>query len=452
MIFNSYEIDNAVAAACISQDDHDNLANQITHGVSIKFCSYMKSVSGKQQIFVAYSTDDGETWTSEQVTTTAYDKYGSSCAVDTTGTGLHLTYTSKGYGATTDQRAHKSIVYQFRSAAGVWSTPVVIHQCENVSAVYREYTQPSIAVDADNKVHLVCSFRWNIGYFTNYFYVVYIIIWPVGVTSDLAWFLYGYLDTSATQHITQRPTIHLDSYGNPHVTFSCRRPNSSYALNCHTTCWVCNNQQGAWGGWPGTTWAGYQCYGVIPDGASSSLRHTLCDKSKTDLGGAYPTTHPSSFHGVSTCHVDGYFDDVNGYDYPHFVYNFDGTGGIYDAGTYYMWRDITGFHDELISASGTPSDDNSIALGPDGIIHTLVPSNIEDKYEYRQRATPASAWGDVVTVSSIWHPQQLAHIHPTQFPLAEALCSPFMAVDFSSGTVLKYFKCAGIVTGYGYFM
>jgi len=456
MAFIGYTIDTPVSSLCISQDDHDNLANNITYGDGIMFCSYMKSTGGYQQIFVAYSTDEGETWITEQVTTTSYDKYSSTCAVDTTGTGVHLYYSAKGYGATATQKSRESIVYQFRDALGAWSTPIVIHQCSDISYPMWYFTQPCIAVDSTNKVHLVCSYVYNYNpYFGGQMWLVaYILLNPtLGTSSNRAYFRYGYPVSTSGSQKSHRPNIHVDSYNNPHITFLCERPNSTYAVDSQTTVWISNWQQGALAGWPGIRAGGvnyYVCYGQISAGSNS---HILCDKYKAaPVGGPESTTTPSWYHRASSCHAAGYFDSVNGYDYPHFVYSFNGSGGIYPAGTYYKWVDATGWHEELIyEVIPAYAINPSIALGPDGIIHTIVPDG-NTIYGYRQRATPASAWSSKETVSSLYYPRQLVQVNPTQFPIEAAPCSPFIAVQYDSGYKLKYFKCVDVVTGYGYFM
>jgi len=459
MIFYGYEIDSPVSNLCIAQESDYNFANNIAYGDGVQFCSYMKLVDGKQQIFVGVSHDGGETWTPEQASTDypTYDHYGSSCAVDTAGTGLHLCYSTKGYGPTADRRAYPSIRYRFRDADGVWGTPKTIFPSWNAGTPVGQYRQPSIAIDADNNVHLVASvcYGYNPYFGTTAWVVAYNNFTTESgySTVNYAWLYYGY--TSIT---TINPVINVDSYCNPHVTFRCRMPNSTYNPDCFTTAWAVNRQQGLLAGWPGGRTAGYVCVGSIPvNGAYLSI---LCDKSKAGpSGGPESVSAPSWFHRISTCHAPEYFDDVNGYDYPHCVYSFNGAGGVYPAGTYYTWKDATGWHDERIGTN-VGQNNPSIALGPDGVIHTLVSDGVGYTYSdraYRQRATPASAWSTKVTLGTeyIYYPRQLVQVQPTQFPTAAAPCSPFMAVELEGGVnKLKYYKCADVstITGYGYFM
>ena len=448
MTFYGYEIDSPVSNLCISQDDADNLANCITYGDGIIFCSYMKSVSGKQQIFIGYSTDDGETWTSEQVTASAYDHYASSCAVNAAGTGLHLVYSAKGFGATATQKSHESIIYQFRDADGVWSGETVVCQCQNYTS-YWYYNQPSIAVDFDDNVHMVCRVAYNYNpYFSRRFWnLVYMKRTATTSTwGNLAWLRYGY----GNNRNCIRPNIQIDSYCNPHIVFVCKAPTSAYNLECYTTVWVANFQEGLFAGWPGAIYAGYVRRDVVTELENF---HVLCDKYKLASGGPGTSVAPSFHSRISLSHTY----DADTHDYPHCIYNYQISGTAYSTGYYYTWRDADGWHDEIIAAGAGDMNSPSIALNPNGKIHAIHKSVASGSttFDYRYRDNPVLAWSTKISVTSLYYARQMVQMYPTQSPLDSMPCSPFIAVELEGGVnKLKYYKCADVstITGYGYFM
>ena len=454
MAFEGYTIDSPVAATCISQDGQDNVANDITYGENILwsggtiiFSSYMKSVSGVQQIFVNKSYTGGETWeTPEQVTTGGYNKYGSSCCMDINGTGLHLVYSAKGHGAV-NQRPQKSMVYRFRDADGVWSAETVIEQAGIYT--WHNATSPSIAIDSAGYLHVSYSWAYNSGYFGGAFQG---IGYKKYNGASLLAYAYMYYGPYSANLFNQN--IQVDYYGNPHLVFNIRRPTAAFGANVTTTAWIVNLQQGHIDGWPGTRLYGNRCFGYLNEAINC---HVLCTKSLT--GDPFPDPEerysPSLYKRLAHSHslVEGnnYYDGVNEYDYPHCVYNFNAPGTIYTIGTYYTWKDDSGWHDELISLSPSSSPSPSIAINPDGKIHTVIPEpvNISSGYDYRQRTTYNSAWSSKISVVGLTAPRQLFQRYPIQYPMDDMQCSPFMAVQDNA---LKFFKCADIVTGYGYFM
>jgi len=456
MAFIGYPIDTPVSPTCISQDAGDNSSNNITYGEeawwpdgNIVFCSYMKVVSGVQQIFVNKSYTGGVTWeTPEQVTSGNYHKYGSSCCMDVHGCGLHLVYSACGYGATAGKRANQSIIYQFRDADGVWSIETII-QLPYTASTWNDSTHPCIALDSSGNVHLVYSWGINFSIITGR--TVYVVVYRKynGVDwNTKAAFLYG-----GNEQYSDRPNIQVDYYGNPHVVMHIKQPTPSFYSTTYSTVWIANLQQGHIDGWPGTRPVPaypWYCKGWLSDTINS---HVLCTKLYT---GTPPSSfhHPSYYCRLSLSHSsvgdNCYYDGANEYDYPHCVYDFNYGDTIYTVGTYYTWKDDSGWHDELISASPSSSPSPSIAINPDGKIHTIIQEPVVPaKYDYRQRVTYDEMWGAKVSISELIAPRQLVQRYPVQYPMDVMQCSPFIAVQGSS---LKFFKCPDVVTGYGYFM
>lgn len=442
MIFTGYDIDTPVDVDCINQESQNNAANNVVYGDGVRFCSYMKSVAGKKQIFVGVSRDEGETWDIEQVTSSAYDHYESSCAIDVPGTGLHLVYAAKGYGSTEIRRANTSIIYNYRYPDGSWRGEWTIIGGGPVH--YADAWHPCIAIDSSDNVHLACI--WGINYSSYFGYTL-----PAGTyrrfnaaggvvsgVGDRHEFRYGY---HATQCMLNKPNIQVDSYGNPQITYIIKKPRADFGANCFTSVWIANFQQGHIDGWPGTRYPGIPtyCVGYLNDAPNA---HVLCDKDKRTGVGTVPN-YPSYYARMALSH--NY--DEGAYDYPHCVFSFVGYG-IYPGGTYYTWKDGTGWHDEVI-ALNSPPDSPSIAIGADGVLHSVVEDVIGASFGYRQKASPAEAWSAKTVISSVNYPRQLSQLLYAPFPLTGAPCSPFMAVE---GTTLKYFKCESFSRGYGYFM
>ena len=467
MTFLSYPIDTGHSINCIAIDGQYNASNNLSYASvsDTHFCTYNKVVSGVQQIFIAYSTDGGETWTPEQVTTLAdvrgaYNKYGSSCAVDINGTGLHLVYASKGYGPTANRRAGRTMMYKFRDASGVWSAEQVTGSVAE-EVTYRQYYQPCIAIDSSDNVHMACIYGNS--YSSFFGWTTYLINYVkrnsiTGVWGDRAYLYYGVSDATGNYYNLRRPNIQVDSYGNPQIVCHCLRPITAYDVQCYTTVWFANLQQGALAGWPRIYFvAPYWVYSPIYERINS---HILCDKDRSGPGGTGSpgdANSPSTYARLALSHSsvgdNCYYDGVNEYDYPHCVYNFSRIGFPDPIGTYYTWKDDYGWHDELISVGPASSPNPSVAINPDGKIHTIIPAPITaGTYDYRQRATYDEPWGLKVSTPNIYYPRQLVQLNSTQYPMNTMACSPFLAMSGATGTELKFFKCADVVTGYGYFM
>ena len=440
MAFLSYPIDTGHSANCIAIDGQYNASNNVSYASvsDTHFCTYNKVVSGVQQIFIDYSPDGGETWTPEQVTTLAdvrgaYNKYGSSCAVDINGTGLHLVYATKGYGPTANRRAGRTMAYRFRDASGVWSAEQITGSVAE-EITYRQYLQPCIAIDSSDNVHMACIYgAQHSSYFGWTYYITNYIKRDsaTGLWGDRAYLVYG----AGAIYDLHRPNIQVDSYGNPHIVCRSRTPTSAYHAQNATTVWFANFQQGALTGWPRDSfYAPYWVYAQMTDRINS---HVLCDKDKTGPGGTSSPgdmNTPSTYARLALSHSsvgdNCYYDDANEYDYPHCVYNFSNLGFPDPIGTYYTWKDDLGWHDELISVGPASSPNPSIAINPDGKIHTLITSPVTAAmYDYRQRVTYDEAWSSKISVPDVYYPRQLLQLNSTQYPMDTMACSPFLAMS-----------------------
>ena len=104
---------------------------------------YHRNVSGLGgNIFVAYSDNDGATWTEEAVTNISGDQYGASIAIDSSGY-VHVAWAGTGWGTYT---ARYSIQYRKRTSS--WQTQ------EAVTNINSNQSPPSIAVDSFGYVHV----------------------------------------------------------------------------------------------------------------------------------------------------------------------------------------------------------------------------------------------------------------------------------------------------------
>ena len=104
---------------------------------------YHRNVSGLGgNIFVAYSDNDGATWTEEAVTNISGDQYGASIAIDSSGY-VHVAWAGTGWGTYT---ARYSIQYRKRTSS--WQTQ------EAVTNIDSNQSPPSIAVDSFGYVHV----------------------------------------------------------------------------------------------------------------------------------------------------------------------------------------------------------------------------------------------------------------------------------------------------------
>ena len=109
--------------------------------------TYRRSDGTYNQVWVAYSTNKGSTWTEEQVTDASAAQSGASIAVDSDD-NIHLVWGGSGWGDYTDKQ---QICYRKRTSS--WQTQ------EQVTNVDVNQNTPNIAIDSDDNVHVVWSGR-----------------------------------------------------------------------------------------------------------------------------------------------------------------------------------------------------------------------------------------------------------------------------------------------------
>lgn len=111
------------------------------------WCAYVRNDGVNDQIYVSYSDDDGTTWTEEQVTDIAVayrPQRNPSIAIDSSD-NIHVVWAGAGWAP---WLLEYNIQYR-RRVAGVWQAQ------EAVSDVRAEQSQPSIAIDSEDSVHVV---------------------------------------------------------------------------------------------------------------------------------------------------------------------------------------------------------------------------------------------------------------------------------------------------------
>jgi len=426
-----------------------------------------KAVAGTYNIFILLSYDWGQTWEEEQITfktggsATGYQYVGSICA-DLEGTGLHATWYGLGYHSHPHKKYYPSeeyvysILYKYRDASGVWSpalcTPyehdatlsVVEYGGDHVYAIgypafrYMDNYHPSMDIDPScGDVHLVYS-HWS-GFnsaFRNAWYSTYYRKLEVstGAWGELAIFRYVY--SSGAAPTMYRPNLQVDTYGNPQITSTIRRPVSGWGPDSNTTCWFMNPNKGDYLSWPGThaTWDLHTLIGSFP--VASPYAKLLFE---TPVSSGTPSYY--SRMALSNFYTEGTFD------YPHCIYEAHHSG--YDYGVFHKYMDALGWHTDKVNGMWyCPYP--SIAIGPDGMIYTLSMQSGTGLLRYSKKAIITDPWSDTETITGISSARQIHQRLPVPYPRDGQDCSPFMGMV---GSTAKLFRCGYPATsGYGFFM
>jgi len=164
-----------------------------------------------QQVWCARSTDDGQTWTTEQVTYTATDKFQPDIAVDSSG-NLHCVWFAF---AESSYPSSVNVYYNMRTSGG-WGTAYQV--CNKVygvdyNAIYVDdgNRMASIGVDSADNIHLIwAGHGWGTNY--DYFQIMY-----RQKTSGGTW-----LDPVQLTDVNRRqyyPSFTIDSADNLHVSW-----------------------------------------------------------------------------------------------------------------------------------------------------------------------------------------------------------------------------------------
>ena len=115
---------------CLARDSNGKL-----------WVTYSKKIGSYYHIFIAYSEDNGKTWTEEQITSgNRHQKY-SSIAIDSLN-NVHLIYL--------DYINDYSVYYKKRNALGNWETEELVDE-----QTFEEFNYLDIAVDSQDNVHVV---------------------------------------------------------------------------------------------------------------------------------------------------------------------------------------------------------------------------------------------------------------------------------------------------------
>jgi len=453
MTFIGYPIATGVIGGAISKPSINNCANSVTYGENVAwtngnvhFCTYNKLVGGYYQVFVAFSLDNGTTWTEEQVTTDNYHKYGSSCCMDIYGTGVHLVFSTLGR---LNSIYTKAMMYNFRTfvtaTTGTWGVEQYVEKSGwNVNHPgypafrHENCDAPSIAIDASDNVH--CAFEhWDtFNTLTRRGWQCVMYQKRDAVSGNWGEKVTLRYKNGGIRPILKIPNLQTDFYGNPHIVCTINKPLASWGSDTHTTCWIANDMQGDKLGWPGSYDAYYSYYiGTFP---TDDMCQLLYDTPTASAGAV------SNYPRLALSHI--YCDEIAGYDYPHAVYMVISPGS--PIGPYYKYKDSIGWHTEAITTGGPTINSPSIALAPNGLIHTVVPDeSVGAKYDHRTKVTPDASWSVTKEIEGLLYPRQEHQRYPVQYPMDDMACSPFIAV---TGSTLTYYKCADESDDYGYFM
>lgn len=167
---------------------------------------------GTYQIYVSYSTDEGETWTEEAVTTAAAGdiQQNPSFTPDSTG-AIHVVWEGEGIGIAVGNR--RNIGYRRRAAGGAWDAELALSNLDNYQ------TSPNIAIDGLDTIHIAWRGRgWGVNvvdYNIQYRNRTIAGVWdPV-----LAAVPTGITDNSENQ-LTDTGTLAVDSANTLHIVWS----------------------------------------------------------------------------------------------------------------------------------------------------------------------------------------------------------------------------------------
>jgi len=132
------------SGALTSSTFHSGLRNLARESDGTLWCAYHRAVSTVNQIFAAYSTDGGETWTEQQVTDKTGAQNSPSIAIDK-GDNIHVVWHGLGWGT---YSSNENIVYRKRTSGG-WQT------AEVVADINGSQYEPALAVDSSDIIHVV---------------------------------------------------------------------------------------------------------------------------------------------------------------------------------------------------------------------------------------------------------------------------------------------------------
>jgi hypothetical protein len=169
------------------------------------------------QVFVAKSKDNGQTWTSTKVSNQWYFKdryqYSPSLTIDNNGV-LHAVW----YGQTQDSSYNNIRYANSKDGGNTWGG----HYNISSYTYYSSSMNPSLAVDADNTVHVSWSGRESSTYINNIYYTNRSALGSWSTATRLTSHTYGY------PYLYQYgPSMDIDSSGNVHIAWY-GYPSASY--------------------------------------------------------------------------------------------------------------------------------------------------------------------------------------------------------------------------------
>ena len=297
---------------------------------------------------------------------------------------------------------------------------------------------PSIDIDPScGDVHLAYCYvsGWNSAFrhawYTTYYKKLEV---STGAWGEFAYFHYVYGSGAAPE--MWWPHLQVDSYGNPHITSTIRRPVAGWGPDAATTCWFMNPNKGDYLSWPGTHagWNQHYLIGSFP--VASPYAALLYD---TPVATGQPSYY--SRMALSNFYTEGTFD------YPHCIYEVHHSG--VEWGVFHKYMDALGWNtDRVNSVWYNPYP--SIAVGPEGMVYTLAMPSGSGIVEYRKKAILTDPWSDVENITGITYARQIHQRLPFHYPWDGQDCSPFMGMV---GSTAKLFRCGYPPGGgYGYFM